>query len=128
MTIEKRAGKAVIRYSESFKLQVIGELEAGEHESVGAASQRYGIRGTTTVRDWLKRYGKAHLMKKVVRVEAMGEQDRVKALEKEVKRLKQALGEAHLDVRLGEEYLRIACQRAGENDVEAFKKKNVGML
>jgi len=120
-------GKGVVKlYSEAFKLQVVREFEAGEYPSVEAARRKYGITGCGTVERWLKRYGKAHLMKKVVRVEAPGEGDRLKELEREVKRLKQALGEAHLDLLLGEEYLRIACRRAGVEDVEGFKKKHGG--
>lgn len=113
-------------YSEAFKLQVVREFEAGEYPSVEAVRRKYGIAGTTTVSGWLKRYGKAHLMKKVIRVEAPGEGDRLKELEREVKRLKEALGDAHLDLLLGEQYLRIACRRAGVEDVEGFKKKHSG--
>ncbi len=117
---------SVKRYSEAFKLQVVREIEAGEYPNVETARRKYGIEGTSTVGRWLKRYGKAHWMKKVIRVEAPGEGDRLKELEREVKRLKEALGEAHLDLALGEQYLRIACRRAGEEDVEAFKKKHSG--
>ncbi len=120
-------GKGVVkRYSEAFKLQVVREFEAGEYPSIAAARRKYGITGLGTVDGWLKRYGKAHLMKKVIRVEVPGEVDRLRELEREVKRLKEALGEAHLDLQLGEEYLRIACRRAGVEDVEEFKKKHGG--
>jgi hypothetical protein len=128
MTIGKRAGKAVIRYSEAFKLQVVREFESGAYVSEAEAQRKYGITGTRTVRNWLVRHGKGHLMKKVVRVEVPEEGNRLRELEREVKRLKQALGDAHIDLILGEEYLKIACRRAGEPDVEAFKKKNAGLL
>lgn len=125
--IEKKLKSGEVkRYSEAFKLQVIREYEAGEHASLAAAERRYAIRGKGTVKRWLKKYGKVHLMKKVIRVEAVGEDDRLRALEREVKRLKEALGDAHIDLKLGEEYLKIACRRAGEEDVEAFKKKHGG--
>lgn len=114
------------RYSEAFKVSVVQQLEAGEHSSIAGAERKYGITGHGTVKRWLKAYGKEHLMKKVVRVETPGEADRLRKLEQEVKLLKQALGEAHMDLALGEEYLRIACRRAGEEDVEAFKKKHGG--
>lgn len=117
-------GRGVVkRYSEAFKLQVVREYEAGGHASISAVGRKYGITGLGTIKRWLKRYGKGHLMKKLIRVEAPGEGDRLKELEREVRRLKEALGEAHLDLQLGEAYLRIACRRAGEEDVEAFKKK-----
>jgi transposase len=117
---------SVKRYSEAFKLQVVREFEAGEYANITAVRRKYGISGVGTVERWLKRYGKAHLMKKVMRVEVPGEGDRLRELEREVKRLKEALGEAHLDLLLGEEYLRIACRRAGVEDLEEFKKKHGG--
>ncbi len=124
----KRSGVRVIRYSEAFKLQVVREFESGAYVSEGDAQRKYGITGAGTIRNWLLRHGKGHLMKKVVRVETPGEGNRLRELEREVKRLKQALGDAHIDLLLGEEYLKIACRRAGEPDVEAFKKKNAGLL
>lgn len=120
-------GKGTVKlYSEAFKLQVVREYEAGEYENIAAVRRKYGITGMGTVERWIKQYGKGHLMKKVIRVETPGEGDRLKELEREVKRLKEALGEAHLDLLLGEEYLRIACRRAGVEDLEGFKKKHGG--
>ena len=89
-----------------------------DHRGVGTAALSCAA-GTALV-------SVAHLMKKVIRVEVPGEVDRLRELEREVKRLKEALGEAHLDLQLGEEYLRIACRRAGVEDVEEFKKKHGG--
>lgn len=120
-------GKGVVkRYSEAFKLQVVREYEAGEYGSISAVGRKYGITGLGTIKRWLKRYGKGHLMKQLIRVEAPGEGDRLRELEREVKRLKEALGEAHLDLQVGEAYLRIACRQAGVEDVEGFKKKHGG--
>lgn len=126
MEARKRGSGQIKLYSEAFKLQVVREYEAGEYRSLFEASRRYDIRGSETVGKWLKKYGKEHLMKKVIRVEAPGEGDRLRALEKEIKQLKWALAEAHLDLRLGEEYLRVACGRAGISDVGEFKKKHAG--
>ena len=85
----------VKRYSEAFKRKVIGEIEAGTM-SVGEAKKVYDIRGAGTVRTWLKKYGKNHLMAKVVRIETVGEVNRVKQLEKEKRDLESALAQAHL--------------------------------
>jgi transposase len=126
MEARKRGSQEVKLYSEAFKLQVVREYEAGEYQSLYEASRRYNIGGCETVGKWLKKYGKEHLMKRVIRVEAPGEGDRLRALEKEVKQLKMALAEAHLDLRLEAEYLRVACGRAGISDVEGFKKKHAG--
>jgi transposase-like protein len=120
--------REVVLYSEAFRLQVVNEVEGGKFPSCHAAGLAYGIRGVATVRRWMVRYGKSHLLRKVVRVETVDERDELKRLKAEVRRLKEALGDAHLDLRLEEAYLRIACRRSGEQDVAEFKKKHAGML
>ena len=42
-------------YSLAFKLQLIGELERGEH-NFSQANKKYGIQGHTTVSKWLRKY------------------------------------------------------------------------
>ena len=116
--------KAVIRYSEAFKQQVLRELEAGQFVSVQEAARVYGIRGGATVPGWIRRYGREHLLRKVVRVETPKEVSEVKDLRKRVRALESALSDAHLEHRFDEAYLAIACRAAGIEDVEAFKKKH----
>lgn len=111
-----------MRYSLAFKQQVVAEIEAGRFRSICRASEHYGIGGTTTVRRWLKQFGKNHLIPKVVRVEKPNEASQVHELKKQIRQLKQALGETHLHNVLNESYLSIACEQLGQ-DVEAFKKK-----
>ena len=114
--------KSAIRYSEAFKLQVVRELEQGRFGSIGEARRAYGVRGAATVDAWVRRFGKDHLLGKVVRVMKADEQAEVNALRKQVRELKSALADAHLDLKLDAAYLRIACRTAGIEDVEAFKK------
>jgi transposase-like protein len=113
-----------IRYSEAFKLQVVSELESGKHVSCFAASDAYGIKGTTTVQRWVRQYGRGHLLGKVVRVETVDEVSELKALRKRVRELESALSDAHLGKRFDDAYLQIACRAAGIEDVEDFKKKH----
>lgn len=108
----------VKRYSESFKLHVVRELERGRYRSIAEVSRAFEIRGQHTVRDWVVRYGKNHLLKKVVRVEKPGEQSRVKRLQEENERLRTALVDAVLD----KAYFELVCEQHGI-DAEAFKKK-----
>jgi hypothetical protein len=61
----------------------------------------------------------------VVRVEQIGEADQVMALRREVSRLEKALGQTQAQSLLNAEYLKLACERMGE-EVEAFKKKSDG--
>ena len=120
--------RPVVRYSEAFKMKVVGELEAGRFKSAWEASNAYGVKGTTTVTKWLKRYGRNDLLGKVVWIMKADEQTEVKELRKRVRELEKALANAHLDSKLDAEYLKIACRRAGISDVEDFKKKQDGKL
>ena len=115
-------GSVQIRYSIAFKRQVIAELEAGRFRSIEQARQHYGIGGSMTVRRWLERFGKHHLLPKVVRVEKPNEASRIRQLQQEIRQLKQALGETQLRNVLNASYLEIACEQLGE-ELEAFKKK-----
>jgi transposase len=117
--------RSVIRYSEAFKLQVIRELERGRFGSPSAAGRVYGI-GNGTVAYWVRRYGKEHLLGKVVRVMKADEQAEVLALRKQVRELKGALADAHLDLKLEAAYVKLACKAAGIADVAEFKKKHAG--
>lgn len=120
--------RTVIRYSESFKLQVLRELDEGKWKSYSAAERAYGITGNSTVSKWIRKYGIAHLQSKVVRVQIPKEMDEVKQLRREVRKLKEALADAHLDHLLNDAYLKIACRTAGIEDVDDFKKKHAGKL
>ena len=115
--------KEVFRYSESFKRQVVREIEQGVHPNCFSASKAYGVRGVETVSRWVSEYGKTHLLKRVIRVETTEERNEVKMLRKRVRDLEAALGDAHLDLRLESAFLEIACESAGIGDVDAFKKK-----
>lgn len=123
---KKQPAAAVIRYSEAFKRQVLREVQAGQHSGPWAAQQAYGIRGTNTVARWLRAAGKTETLRKVVRVESTEERDQVKELKVAVKELKQALADAHMDLRLESAYLKLACAEAGVTDLAAFKKKHGG--
>lgn len=117
--------KKVIRYSEAFKQKVVSELEEGRFGSPYEASQAYGITGTTTVRRWVREYGKSHLLRKVVRVEKQGEPGEIKRLKERVRKLEAALADTHMDWAIAESYLEILCERTN-TDIDAFKKKHGG--
>jgi transposase-like protein len=118
--------RTVIRYSESFKLQVVREMEAGKHGSCAGAAEAYGIRGGGTVQSWLDKYGGEQSRRKVIRVETTKERDELKRLKGRIRELEQALSDATLDLRLEREYVKLACGRAGIGDVDEFKKKAFG--
>jgi transposase-like protein len=115
--------KEIIRYSDAFKLQVVSELESGKFKCIFEARKRYDIRGCGTIDSWMRKYGKNHLLNKVVIVKTTEERDQLKAMKQENHKLKAALGDAYLDLRLERAYVAIACEQAGIADIDTFKKK-----
>lgn len=120
--------RPVIRYSEAFRLQVLRELEAGKFASRAAAARAYGISGVGTIGYWVRKYGKLHLLGKVIHVETAKEISEVQELRKRVRQLEKALVDAEIDRRLEAAYVQIACRAAGIKDVDDFKKKHAGKV
>jgi transposase-like protein len=112
--------KTTIRYSISFKQKVVKEIEE-EGLDLSAAARRYGIKGGLTIHNWIKKFGKNHLLNKIVRVEMKGEKDRVKELEAEIKKLKIALADKTMEKDVLETLIDIVNEHY-ETDV----KKNLG--
>lgn len=112
-----------IRYSQNFKLKVVKDFERGEMNGA-AAHRKYGIKGNATVMRWVKQYGSGKYGK-VIRVEEAGEINEELRLRREVRKLKEVLADAHVDLALTRSYLEIACEEMDQS-VEAFKKKHDG--
>jgi transposase len=122
----KRLGEnSAIRYSEAFKLAVVREVEEQDlpFEHV---RRKYGIRGSWTVQKWVRRYGNGS-RGKIIRVERPKEINELARLKAELRRAKEALADAHIDLALEQAFTELACERAGL-DVEEFKKKAAGKL
>lgn len=112
----------LIRYSNTFKRQVVSEIESGRFNNINQAQHHYGITGCGTVRRWLDQFGRNHLCPKVVRVESPNEKNQVRELKKQVLQLKEALGQTQAEKVIGDAFLKIACDTMGV-DIEDFKKK-----
>ena len=111
--------KTTIRYSISFKQMVIKELEQGS--SFETLRRKYDIRGGRTIQKWIKMYGKHHLLNKIIRVETMGETDRLKQLEEDNKKLKLALADAYMAKECLEGVIKMA-----NKEYKTDLKKNFG--
>ena len=109
------------RYSEAFKQQVVSEIASGKYTITGA-KRAYGIKGGGTVQGWARKMGNLGILTKTVRVEKPDEKDRIKALEAEIRKLKNALADTVLDKHIADATLEILCEDNGW-DVEAVKKK-----
>ena len=118
--------KVAVRYSESFKMQLVRELEAGgvNYQQV---MRKYDIRGYGTLQRWVGRYGNGSIGK-MIRVETPEEINELKRLKERVRRLEAALADTNIDLALERQYTRLACKRAGIDNVAEFKKKAAGQL
>jgi transposase len=123
----KFGGKQVaIRYSEAFKMQVVREVEHSG-EAFEVVRRKYGIGGSETVQKWVRWYGNGS-RGKIIRVEKPEEINELKQLRERTQRLERALADANLELALERQYTRLACERAGIEDVAEFKKKADGQL
>ena len=119
--------KEVRSYSEAFKMQVVAELSQGKYATILQAQKTYGIRGMTTIKQWVKKYGREDLLPKRVRVETMAEIDELKEAKKRIRDLEKALSDSHMDYCLERAFLEIACEQMGTSR-EELKKNNAMRL
>ncbi|MGB5371998.1 MAG: transposase [Flavobacteriaceae bacterium] len=110
----------VRRYSESFKLKILAELTKGNH-SKRQIALTYGIQ-SSTINVWIKKYGRKDLMNTRVTVQTDDEFTRIKALQKELKQLKDLLIKKDLEKLVTDSYLEVAAENLGYKDVEELKK------
>lgn len=112
--------KTSIRYSLSFKQQVVREIEESG-ANIELVRRKYGIKGGSTIQKWICKFGKNHLLNKIVRVETMEEKDRIKQLQEEIKKLKLALA----DSLLAQRSLEVVIEEANK-EYKTDLKKNFG--
>jgi transposase-like protein len=110
----------VRRYSESFKLKILAELTKGNH-SKRQIALTYGIQ-SSTINVWIKKYDRKDLMNTRVTVQTDDEFTRIKALQKELKQLKDLLIKKDLEKLVTDSYLEVAAENLGYKDVEELKK------
>jgi transposase len=115
--------QATIRYSEAFKLEVVRELETG-HSPVEQVRRKYGI-GGGSIQAWIAKYGNG-TRGRIIRVETPNEVNELKRLKDRITRLEAVLADTNLDLALERQFTRLACKRAGIDDVAEFKKKAAG--
>jgi len=78
------------------------------------------------VQAWVRKYGNGSRGKRI-RVERPEEINELARLRAELRRVKEALADAHVDLALERAFTEVACKRIGI-DPEEFKKKAVGKL
>jgi transposase-like protein len=113
----------VIRYSNGFKKQAVREVETGE-SCAQAVQRKYSIRGNGTVMRWVRQLGSGRYGK-VIRVEKAHEANETGQLRSELRRVKEALADTHMELALEQAFLVVACEELDQS-VEGFKKKHAG--
>lgn len=119
-----REQKITKQYSLSFKQKVVSEIEGGKLTKSGAR-KLYGIGGGSVINCWIKKFGKLHLLNKVVRIELKDEVSRLKQLEREKKELESALAQAHLKLVVYESIIEVAEEELG---IDLKKNSKSGSL
>jgi transposase len=117
----------ITRYSDAFKLEVVQQIESGRL-SIYQARVHYGIPGGGTIANWLRRFGKLHLLSKTIRVEKPEQRDRMKSLEAENKQLKLLLADKLLERDIAVAELEVICEELGLDLVELKKKYGLKSL
>lgn len=113
----------VIRYSKSFKMQLVREVEGGQL-CAAAVQRKHNIKGSATVMRWVRQLGSGKYGQ-VIRVERAEEVDEKGRLRLALRRVKEALADAHVDLALEKGFLEVACEELNQ-PLEAFKKKHAG--
>ena len=98
----------------------MAELTKGNH-SKRQIALTYGIQ-SSTINVWIKKYDRKDLMNTRVTVQTDDELSRIKALQKELKQLKDLLIKKDLDKLVTDSYLEVAAENLGYRDVEELKK------
>jgi len=119
--MSKSAIKPAVRYSESFKIQVVRELEKGLI-NMDQIRRKYGIGSGGSIRNWIGKYGNG-TVGKVIRVEKREEVNERAALKKRVRQLEALVADSQVDLAIERATSKLLAQRAGVVDLEEFKKK-----
>ena len=114
---------STIRYSQGFKLQCVREVEAGK-SCAFAVQRKYQIKGGATVMRWVRQLGSGRYGK-IIRVEKAHEVHEAGQLRRELRRVKEALADTHMELVLEQAYLALACEQLNQSP-EDFKKKHAG--
>ena len=113
----------VIRYSKAFKMQCVQEVEAGTLCAY-EVQRKYKIKGTDTVMRWVRQLGSGRYGK-IIRVEKAHEVNEAGQLRSELRRVKEALADTHMELVLEQGFLAVACEELDQG-LEEFKKKHAG--
>jgi len=113
MTVEERRRR---RFSEPFKTEQVSLIESGEL-TINEVSRLYEVKADN-VRKWVKKYGSKELPSRII-VSSSKEYDRLGNLEKQIKELKQIIGDQQIQIITQSSIIELAEQKLGKG----FEKK-----
>ncbi len=114
-------------YTDDFRRKVVQEVVDGKWTGFTHAQRVYGIKGATTVRKWMERYGYGHLLERIVVMKSSEEVNEVSTLRAEVRRLKESLADVYLDLQIEKQLSLILLKETGR-DRDDVKKNIPGRL
>jgi len=104
--------KTVIkRYSVAFKQQIVHEYEGGS--SATELRQKYGIGGGSTIRGWVKQYGREGTRHRLLVIQSPSEQNQVKEQKQRISQLEKVVAQLMLDKLMLETTLSVAEEQYG---------------
>ena len=112
----------IIRYSRGFKIQLVREAEE-EGMCPWRVSRKYRVSSSSMMR-WMREMGSGKYGK-VIRVEKAGDVDEVSRLRRELRKVKEALADAHVALAVEKAYVELACEQLGQK-AEDWRKKQDG--
>ena len=112
----------VIRYSRGFKIKLVRETEEGGNNP-HQVGRKYGVKGSSVMR-WVREFGSGK-HGKVIRVEKADEVNETARLRQELRRVKEALADAHVALAVEKAYVDLACEQMGQSP-EKWRKKQDG--
>ena len=112
----------VIRYSRGFKIKLVREAEE-EGNNPHQVGRKYGVKGASMMR-WVREYGSGK-HGKVIRVERVDEINELARLRRELRRVKEALADAHVALTVEKAYVDLAAEELGQKP-EDWRKKQDG--
>jgi len=75
---------------------VVEEIDRGEL-SIGQAARLYGITGSSTIKRWLKQFGREHLIPNTVRIQMKDELRKLDEAHERIALLERALADSELE-------------------------------
>jgi transposase-like protein len=111
-----------IRYSEVLKLRLAEDVAAVKYKNLNEAGRRNGRREGSTLRKWIKQYGREDMLPKRIKAETVNGIDESQEARRRIREPEAALANAHMDYCLESAFLDIARGKLGTSTEELKKR------